>query len=107
MGLFLVFHNRLRNSGLWIVGAFLIVYFAFHAINGDRGLLKYLYLQQEIADARQIAQKYSLQKNKLEKKVRHLSNSSLDLDLLEERARIVLNMADSDEFVILDENSAK
>lgn len=107
MGLFSEIHNRLRNSGLWIIGAFLIVYFAFHAINGDRGLLKYLYLQQEIADARQVAQKYSQQKSKLEKKVRHLSNSSLDLDLLEERARIVLNMADSDEFVILDENSAK
>jgi len=39
----------------------------------------------------------------LEEKVKHLSNSSLDLDLLEERARIVLNMAAQDEFILLDE----
>ena len=105
MGLLSEIQNRFRSSGLWLIGAFLIVYFAFHAINGDRGLLKYLYLQQEIADAKAVAQEYNLQKTKLEKKVRHLSNSSLDLDLLEERARVVLNMVNSDEFIILDENN--
>ena len=42
-------------------------------------------------------------KKELEEKVKHLSNASLDLDLLEERARIVLNMANDDEFILLDE----
>lgn len=102
MGLYLDFQNRLRNSGFWIICGLLVVYFAFHAINGERGLLKYLYLQQEIADAKQIYQDYDAQKNKLETKVKHLSNSSLDLDLLEERARVVLNFASENDFVILD-----
>ena len=35
--------------------------------------------------------------------VRLLSPDSLDLDLLDERARIVLNFVGDDEFVILDE----
>jgi len=104
MGLFSDLQNRLRNSGFWIFGALLMIYFAFHAINGDRGLLKYLYLRQEIAEAQKIAGHYNSQKLKLEEKVKHLSNSSLDLDLLEERARIVLNLAGQDEFIILDES---
>ena len=103
MGLFAELQNRLKDSGFWIVGAFLLVYFAFHAINGERGLIRYLYLRQEIAEAGKIAEQYSRQKQHLEEKVRHLSNNSLDLDLLEERARIVLNLAGEDEFIILDE----
>ena len=104
MGLLSDFQSRLKNSGWWIIGAFLIAYFGFHAINGDRGLLKYLYLRQEITDARKIAGEYGRQKSRLEEKVKHLSNRSLDLDLLEERARIVLNLAGQDEFILLDEN---
>ena len=34
-----------------------------------------------------------------------LSSSSLDLDMLEERAREVLNFAGEDEFIVLDEVS--
>lgn len=104
MGLFIDFQGRLKNSTFWILGAFLMVYFAFHAVNGERGLLKYLYLRQEITEARKVAQEYDYQKSKLEEKVKHLSNTSLDLDLLEERARIVLNLAGKDEFILLDEN---
>lgn len=68
MGLFSDLQNRLRNSGFWIFGALLMIYFAFHAINGDRGLLKYLYLRQEIAEAQKIAGHYNSQKLKLEEK---------------------------------------
>lgn len=103
MGLLADIQNRLRNSGFWIFGAFMMVYFAFHAVSGDRGVLKYFYLRQELVEARQIAGQYNLQKTRLEEKVKHLSSSSLDLDLLEERARVVLNMAGPDEFIILDE----
>ena len=53
------------------------------------------------------AAQYSAQKHKLEAKVRLLSSSSLDLDMLDERARVVLNFAGNDEFVILDETENK
>ena len=105
MELFADFQTRLRKSGFWIFGAMIMVYFGFHAVNGERGLLKYIYLKQEIAEARLTAAKYNQEKTLLEEKVHHLSNKSLDLDLLEERARIVLNMAADDEFIILDDNN--
>ena len=106
MGLLWEIQNRIKSSGFWLLGAFLIVYFAFHAINGERGLLKYLYLRQEISEAKKIAAEYESQKTHLEEKVKHLSNGSLDLDLLDERARVVLNLAGSDEFILLDEDMA-
>lgn len=105
MGLFLELQNKIKNSGIFLFGTLLSIYFVFHGISGDRGLLKLLYLKNEISEAQKIAETYHQQKNKLEEKVKLLSSSSLDLDLLDERARIVLNLVDKDEFIILDADS--
>ncbi|MDR1694125.1 MAG: septum formation initiator family protein [Lactobacillaceae bacterium] len=94
--------NKLKTSGFLMLCVMVFVYFLFYTINGERGLLKYLYLKKEIAQAQKIADQYNIQKTKLEDKVRLLSSSSLDLDMLEERARVVLNLVSDDEFVILD-----
>lgn len=102
MGLFLELQNKIKNSGIFLFGTLLSVYFVFHGVSGDRGLLKLLYLKSEISQAQNIAGNYHEQKIKLEEKVKLLSSSSLDLDLLDERARVVLNLVDKDEFVILD-----
>lgn len=92
MGLFLDLPNKIKNSGFLILCVLLFFYFSFYTINGERGLLKYMYLSKEIAYAKTIAAQYSAQKHKLEAKVRLLSSSSLDLDMLDERARVVLNL---------------
>lgn len=105
MGLFFDLQAKFKNS-LWLITIFLIfVYFSFYTINGERGLLRYMYLSKEIKYAQSIADRYSREKQDLEQKVRLLSSSSLDLDLLEERARVVLNFTAPDEFVILDETA--
>lgn len=104
MGILAEIQNRIKSSGLLIFCALLSLYFIFHGISGDRGLLKLLYLRNEISEAKQIANTYHQEKAKLEEKVKLLSSSSLDLDLLDERARVVLNLIDADEFVILDSN---
>ena len=102
MGRLVELHNRIKNSGILIFCALLSLYFIFHGISGERGLLKFLYLQNEIKEAEKIAETYHQEKIKLEEKVKLLSSKSLDLDLLDERARIVLNLVGKDEFVILD-----
>ena len=102
MGLFLDLQAKLKDS-LWLIVVFLIfIYFSFYTINGERGLLRYMYLSKEIKYAQEIADKYSAEKKLLEQKVRLLSSNSLDLDMLDERARVVLNMVGEDEFIILD-----
>ena len=95
--------NKFKSYGGWLVFFCILLYFGFFAINGDRGIYKYFYLRQQIATAKKTNAKYERQKLDLEEKVKHLSNTSLDLDLLEERVRIVLNLAAEDEFILLDE----
>lgn len=103
MGLFLDLQAKLKDS-LWLIIVFLIfIYFSFYTINGERGLLRYMYLSKEIKYAQSIADKYSAEKKLLEQKVRLLSSNSLDLDMLEERTREILNYAADDEFVLLDD----
>ena len=95
--------NRLRSSGLYIAFTLVIFYFAFYAFYGERGIRKYLYLRHEVEYARDLAEQYKLKKEHLAMEVKRLSPDSLDLDLLDERARIVLNFVGQDEFVIFDE----
>ncbi len=92
-----------KNYGVKLFCTLLTLYFLLCSIDSERGFLKYMYLRQEIDSAQKSALQYKRQKNDLEEKVKHLSSSSLDLDLLEERARIVLNLAGKDEFILLDE----
>ncbi len=102
MGILIEIQNRLRKSGVLIIFVILFFYFSFYTINGERGLRRYLHLQQELSYAEKIAEKYSKKKAELEAKVRLLSSDSLDLDMLDERTRVILNYANSDEFVIID-----
>ena len=104
MGIWFNLQSRLKNSWLLLFVVFLFFYFSYFTISGDRGLLRYMYLNKEITQAQKISDQFSAQKNKLEEKVKLLSSSSLDVDLLEERARIVLNYVGEDEFIILEES---
>ena len=92
MGFLFDLKSRLKSSGIYIAFTLVIFYFGFYAFYGERGIRKYLYLRHEVEYARTLAEE-----------VRLLSPDSLDLDLLDERARIVLNFVGDDEFVILDE----
>ncbi len=99
--------DRLKKSGLLIVFGIFSVYFAINAVKGDRGFFRYLYLKGKVEAAQQEKARYAAIKKDLEHKVAMLSESSLDLDYLEERARIVLNMVGDGEYVILDKDIDK
>lgn len=105
MGLFLDLHNKIKQSGILLLLILLFFYFSFYTINGERGLRRYMYLQKELSYAEQVANQYNQQKLKMEEKVRLLSSTSLDLDMLDERARAVLNYAGNDEFILLDNDA--
>jgi len=90
------------SSGFFLILVLVFVYFMFYAVRGERGLIKYLNLNREVSAARVIEQKYAKEKEQWDEKVKRLSPQNLDLDMLDERARLVLNMADTNEFVIFD-----
>ena len=103
MGFFLNLPTKFKNLMWQIALIFVCIYFGFYTINGDRGFLHYIHLSKEIEYARQVAARYHNEKVKLENKVHLLSSESLDLDLLDEQAKTVLNLVRDDEFIIVDE----
>ena len=90
-----------KNWLVWICG-FITIYFSFNIFCGDRNIYRYFELKHKITQATNISKHYEAQKASLQRDINYLSNVSLDVDLLEERARAVLNMVAEDEFIILD-----
>jgi cell division protein FtsB len=84
-----------------VLGIALLAYFAYHAIEGERGLFAWMALNQQLKQARALADAVSAQKHELENRVERLSSSSLDPDLLDERVRAMLNLAHPDDVVIM------
>ena len=92
--------DRFRPFIPTAVLAVLIVYFTFHALTGERGLLtseqRDRTLTQRTGELRQIR----AERMDLEVRARLLRDSSLSADLLEERARSLLGFASPGDYVI-------
>lgn len=83
-----------------MLGACVAGYFVYHAVQGDRGIVAWMQLNQQIRVAESERAKTEAERQEMEQRVSLLSNSSLDLDMLEERARVMLNFAHPDDLVI-------
>lgn len=77
-----------------------IGYFTYHTIQGDKGIHTYFKLKSRLVAAQTALSETQLIKNKLELKVKGLRHTSLDLDLLEERAGVALNLMRDDDLLI-------
>jgi len=97
-----IFSKVKSSSGFFLILTFVFIYFSFYAVRGERGLLKYMALNKEVAAARVVEEKFAQEKADWDNKVKRLSSESLDLDMLDQQARLVLNMVGQKEFVILD-----
>lgn len=103
MGIFSYILAKSKSSGFIVLLMVLFSYFSYFAVKGERGFLTYMALQDKIIEAEKIQADYAMQLAKWDQKVKRISNESLDLDLVDERARAVLNVIGEDEFIILDE----
>ena len=86
---------------LYFTGALMLgLYFTFAAVQGDYGIFK----RAEIdAEGRALTEELAVLRAevaRMENLTRRLSDSYLDLDLLDEQARDVLGMVRADELVI-------
>jgi len=77
-----------------------IVYFGYHAVHGERGLVRAAQLAQELERAKITAQDAAVEHERWQARVRLLRSESLDPDLLDERARFVLGLTAPDEVVL-------
>jgi cell division protein FtsB len=82
-----------------ILGISLVAYFAYHLVQGDRGLIAWLRLTQQINEAHMTLAQVQAERDPLAHRV-SLMRDRLDPDLLDETARSSLNLVGSDEVVI-------
>ena len=94
--------QRLRHIWGPLIGLGIVVYFAYHTIEGDRGVLAYLRLKSQLDDAEIQLAKVTTDRQELEHRVLLLRPDHLDPDMLEERARVMLNMGRDGEKVIME-----
>ncbi|MDO4975020.1 MAG: septum formation initiator family protein [Alphaproteobacteria bacterium] len=87
---------------IYKISAILLVfiYFVFHALSGENGLRAYLVTKNQLKNQTEKLEKIEYALDSLKRNVRLLSSESLDLDLLEERCRIILNYSAQDDVII-------
>lgn len=91
-------HNDLvRKNLLTLVGLGLCFYFSYHLLQGERSYFRLLSLEQNISETKQANEKLKAEHQALETRVSMLRSGSIDKDLLEERARIVLGFRNQGE----------
>jgi len=97
--------RELRRRAHLIVGPVLGIaltgYFAYHLVEGDRGLISWLRLTQEIHAESAKLEAVRAQRVALDLKVSNLKPDHLDPDLLDERVRATLNFVAPSETVIM------
>src|SRR5690348_10264101 len=102
--------HEIRKRARHIAGPVLAIsvfgYFAYHSVQGDRGLIAWVQLGQQVEIAQATLEKVSRERSALEHRARLLRPDNLDPDMLDERARQVLSLVRPDELVILDQGSS-
>lgn len=91
----------ISQSLLTVLSFLVFAYFAYHLLHGDRGYFANKGLQVKLVQAEQQLDAKKAERVALENRVRLLRPDSLDLDLLDERARVVLGFVRPQERVIL------
>ena len=94
--------KRARYLIVPLLGSLTLVYLIYSGVQGDRGLLAWIQRGQDVAVAEQKLAYERVQRDALAHRVTLLRPESLDLDLLDERARAVLNLVRPGEIVLLE-----
>ena len=83
-----------------LMGAAMMAYFGYHAVQGDRGLIAWWNLRFEIVKTDEELARVTAEKQAMENRVALLRPQNLDRDMLEERARMMLGVVRADDLVI-------
>ncbi len=87
------------------VGPFLwvgiILYFAYFAVYGERGMMAMHQVQAEVEQARTQLDQVHEERARLENRAALLRPDNLDADMLDERARLMLNYSHPDDVIIM------
>jgi len=100
MSVVLEIRRRGRQIAGPIFGLLLFSYFVLHAIQGDRGLLAWLQIRQQIVLAQSKQAGAAGERADWEHRIALMRSEHLDADLLDERARLLTGLGREDELVV-------
>jgi cell division protein FtsB len=105
MGMISELKARARFIAGPVLGMMVLTYFGYHVVNGDRGLNAWWQLKDRIETAYVVLDAIQVERKILENRVHLLHPESLDPDMLEERARVMLNYGHADDIVAIDKST--
>lgn len=80
----------------------LFMYFGFHLVQGEMGYFALRGVEQKRVEAEKKYEDVHIRRVNLENRVKLLRPGSLDLDMLDERARVVIGFVRPEERVVLE-----
>ena len=89
------------------VGLFLLGYLAYHAVEGERGVIAWHQLTNRVAATRAGLAESEVRRSALARKVALLRPDDIDLDMLDEQARRILMLAAPDDLIVLSPRRAE
>lgn len=93
--------KRLRAVVWPLLFACIAIYFGFHLVRNDNGLLALRAYDQRLDEAKIVLAQLTAERASLEKETQALRPSNIQLDALAEQARVRLNMGWPSEVLIL------
>jgi cell division protein FtsB len=91
----MVTRKRVRSIltalGLYAIAALLVGYFAMNAFSGNRGLKAKQDIDQQVAELSTELARLKLERSQWERRIALLKSSGLDPDMVDERARALLD----------------
>lgn len=92
--------RKLRAVVVPALGACLVGYFSYHAVQGDHGLIARNHLRTEVAAARATLEQLQAERAVLEHRADLMNPDHIDADMLDEQLRAMLNLAHPDDVVL-------
>ena len=101
----MVTRPRLRSFftglGLYVVAAAMIGYFGINAYKGDHGLRAREQMDKQIAGLTRDLAQATAERDMLRRRIKLLRSDSVDPDMLDERARELLDFADPRDLILM------
>jgi cell division protein FtsB len=91
----------LNALALYALAALLIGYFGVNAYNGDRGLKAKVDIDRQMADLTGELDRLHAEQRQWERRIALLKSADLDPDMLDERARALLDYADPHDLTLM------
>lgn len=85
--------SALRQAIGPAIGASVVAYFAYYAVQGDRGWLAMRQLESEISTAQSVLKQVTAERVRMDRRAQLLRGDHLDPDMLDERARAMLSLS--------------